>query len=153
MFRTTLQELKIDKLITDNLVLGTSSTPLQYYEEFVHSTSMQGPFASPIPVDVRITKVGNVCTLVIDPVVGAHSMNSRINMTDALPERFRPKVTGGLERIIVRILIMNNSTISEGTVYIFATGAIRVSNAVDINFNTGGNCGFQDGITVTYLTE
>ena len=154
MSRTTLKEVKTERVIADEVYLGTNSSSLNYYEDYSFNSTLSGPFATAIATTVHITKIGKICTLAIEPTVGNRIAAAVIQLSENLPERFRPRVTGGYERVGFRVVVKNNSNDTSGSIYVGIDGSVIIANNINSTFqNNDTQCGFSDAIHVTYLTD
>jgi enhancing lycopene biosynthesis protein 2 len=137
--------------IGDGLYLpsaGGTASKLNYYEEYAHSTTFTGIWASPPSKTVKITRFGRIVTLMIPPTMVTSNTSAVVTMGTVLPPRFRP-ASG--EDASGACLAIDNGTAVHGCYRVMNDGSLTITNGITLStaFSGTGIAGF-DGFAVTY---
>jgi hypothetical protein len=104
--------------------VGGTATALNYYEMYSDSVSFSGPWAAPQIAALRITRVGNIVHVKIDPSAAAFSAGMVATSTAAIiPARFRPAAN-----VLVLQNIVENGNPVVGVVSMSSAGTIVIGN-------------------------
>ena len=116
---------------------GGTATTLNYYEEYLHTTSWGGAFApSLVAGNVKFTRVGRMVTAVFPIVTGTCTTSNTLWMLTNAPARFCPAtdmyIVAGLAETATGVFAAN------GTVYVAAAGNFQYSAGLSA-FNSSGS--------------
>lgn len=98
-------------------------------------------------VNAKVSKIGNICVLNIEPLTGVIVASNTINI-GTLPVRYRP-----VESYSNTIAITNDGTRAVGLISIGASGNMTIHASVgQSNFSGTGVCGIPLMTSITYST-
>ncbi len=112
---------------------------LQCYEEYSHSTSWTGIWATPQPGNAFLVRNMRDIEMTIPATLATQNTVSFISMATALPARFRPTANTELQGPSV-----NNNGNTNGAGTVFSSGAVNIfANSAYGNFGGTGMGGFN----------
>ena len=137
----------IDGLLIKDSAIQFSS-PFDTYIEDTQANTFSGPYASPIAVTLKFTKIGNVITMSWRNVLSTATIVSSILLDINLPVAYRPvQAVNGVGRYIRG---RDNGTITLTEIFIESTGLTRIWLGVTSgNFTGAGSTGIFSG-SITY---
>lgn len=104
----------------------------------IFSTTVQGVWASPIPIDINVYQQNKLCVLTFPPVLAAATGGPLITFGDLFPESCRPALdtSGGCG-------LINNSLNEIGGIVVITDGTAFIARSDGSPFSASGNAGFN----------
>ena len=122
--------------------LGGTASPLNYYEEINMVSSVTGAFDATDAFVARLTRIGRVVTMTVQPYTAASTVYLPLTASTAIVARMRPYID-----LHIPCRVADNDITVPGTMVVLTNGIISFYVDFATNFTASGNACWWDVTT------